>query len=328
MSAIKNTKIWKIASRIKEYMFGDTTRKILRRYYKNFQDYSFVDGKCRDLEQYDASITRLYHTIEKGLSYTDFRAGFGKNNIELLLDSLEQYSNKGFDTSYFFYETSLSCLKEYIRKNKEHGYVDPNLEERINRLPGKANESGGTITVCAPTHPDILTYEQLVTSRHSIRHFSNIPVDIELLKKSIMLAQYTPSACNRQGWKTRIIANKDKINTILANQNGNRGFGQEFDKLLIVTADLRTQQKSREIFQAFIDGGMYAESILNCLYCKGIGSVPLSASLTPEQEKNVRNAIGIDVAEVFILFIGVGNYPDGEFLTTKSERKPIEIEVV
>lgn len=73
---------------------------------------------------------------------------------------------------------------------------------------------------------------------------------------------------------------------------------------------------------------MYAESVLNCLYSKGIGSVPLSASLTAEQEKNVRKVIGMDDAEVFILFIGVGNYPEGEFLTTRSERKPIEVEVI
>ena len=252
----------------------------------------------------------------------------GKDNIDKLITSLEQYAAKGFDTSTFFYETALSCLREYVQKNKDHGHEDPQLEQRIGKLPGKANDFGGSIIVSAPSHPENLTYEQLVKTRHSIRHFSDKPVDVELLKDSIKLAQYTPSACNRQGWKTRIVADKEKIKDILANQNGNRGFGQEFDKLLVVTADLRTQQKSRELFQAFIDGGMYAESVLNCLYSKGIGSVPLSASLTAEQDKNVRAIVGMDDAEVFILFIGVGNYPDGEFLTTRSERKPIEVEVI
>ena len=215
-----------------------------------------------------------------------------------------------------------------IWERKQNGHEDSELELRVNKLPGKANKSGGTILVSAPVHPENLTYEQLVTMRHSIRHFSKEPVDGNLLQEAIKLAQYTPSACNRQGWKTRIVADKERIKTILANQNGNRGFGQEFDKLLVVTSDLRAQQKSRELFQAFIDGGMYAESVLNCLYSKGIGSVPLSASLTAEQEKNIRKVVGMDDAEVFILFIGVGNYPKGEFLTTRSERKPIEVEVI
>lgn len=297
-------------------------------YKERFTKYSFIDTKCEILEQYEASITRLYHTIEKGLSYENFRPGFGKDNIDKLLISLEQYSAKGFDTSVFFYETALSCLKEYLRKNEEYGYVDSELTERIKMLPGKANEYGGVTTVSAPVYPDRMTYEQLVTSRHSIRHFSTIPVDLDCLKEAIKLAQYTPSACNRQGWKTRIVTDKEKIKIILANQNGNRGFGQEFDKLLIVSSDLRAQQRNRELFQAFIDGGMYAESVLNSLYSKGIGAVPLSASLTLEQEENVRTIVELDDAEVLILFIGVGNYPDGIFLTTRSERKPCEVEII
>lgn len=293
-----------------------------------FEKYAFVDSECETLEQFEASIIRLYHTIEKGLAYEEYRACFGKDNVEKLITSLEQYASRGYDTTAFFYETALSCLNAYIQKNKASGYEDKAFEERVGKLPGKANNVGGTIIVLSPVNPELLTYKQLVTSRHSIRHFSEKPVDVELLKEAIKLAQFTPSACNRQGWKTRIVADKEKIKTILANQNGNRGFGQELDKLLIVTADLRAQQKSREAFQAFIDGGMYAESILNCLYSKGIGSVPLSAALTADQEKNVRAAVGMDDAEVLIMFIGVGNYPEGEFLTTRSERKPIEIEVI
>lgn len=328
MSTLKNSKVWKAASGIKKRIIGSTTRNVMDRYYKKFEENSFIDCSCRTAEQFEASIIRLYHTIEKGLSYENYRAGFGKENVCNLLISLEQYSSKGFDTSAFFYETALSCLKEYLRKNKENGHEDSELELRVNKLPGKANKSGGTILVSAPVHPENLTYEQLVTMRHSIRHFSKEPVDGNLLQEAIKLAQYTPSACNRQGWKTRIVADKERIKTIIANQNGNRGFGQEFDKLLVVTSDLRAQQKSRELFQAFIDGGMYAESVLNCLYSKGIGSVPLSASLTAEQEKNIRKVVGMDDAEVFILFVGVGNYPKGEFLTTRSERKPIKVEVI
>ena len=305
-----------------------SARSIIEEYQKRFEREAFEDCQCVSAEQFEASITRLYHTIEKGLSYQQYRPGFGKKNVENLLVSLEQYASKGFNTEAFFYETALSCLMEYVRKNKEYGVDDPVLTKRIDQLPGKANDCGGTIKVSAPVNPEMLNYEQLVLSRHSIRHFSDIPVDIELVKKCIRLAQYTPSACNRQCWKTRIIADKDKLEKILANQNGNRGFGQEFDKLLIVTADLRAQQKSREAFQAFIDGGMYAESVLNALFSKGIGSVPLSASLTPVQEKNIREIVNIGESEMLIVFIGIGNYPDGIVLTTRSERKPIEGEII
>lgn len=317
-----------IKTYLKNYLKRFKANRIGKAYFSKFISYSFVDCECKDTVQYEASIIRLYHTIEKGLSYENYRAGFGKDNVEKLLISLEQYSSKGNDTSVFFYETALSCLEAYINKNKEHGHSDVQLENRVKALPGKPNERGGTVTVSLPKNPENLTYKQLVTMRHSIRHFSNEPVDIELLKKAIQLAQYTPSACNRQGWKTRIVADKAKIKAILENQNGNRGFGQEFDKLLVITTDLRAQQRDREVFQAFIDGGMYAESVLNCLFSMGIGSVPLSASLTSEQDQNVRTIIDVCEAELFILFIGIGNYPDSEILTTRSERKPVDVEVI
>ena len=283
-----------------------------------------MDGQCELYEQFEASITRLYHTIEKGLAYENYRPGFGRSNIDELVNTLEQYERKGFDTSAFFYETALSCLKEYIKKNNEWGYYDEPLTERVAGLKGKANDFGGTITVSKPDNNAILSYKELMNARHSIRHFSNVPVDMDKIKAAISLAQCTPSACNRQAWKTWIINDKEKIEKILANQNGNRGFGHEFDKLLLITADLRMQQKSREVFQAFIDGGMYAESVLNSLYYYGVGSVPLSASLTLKQESIIRSTVGLDKAEVMILFIGVGNYPDGTFLTARSERRPSE----
>lgn len=294
-------------------------------YYFRFKKYSFSDCSCESPEQFEASITRLYHTIEKGLSYDNYKPGFGKDNVDKLITSLEQYSNKGYDVSAFFYQTALACLDEYIKKNLDNGHTDKLLAERIKKIPGQPNGLGGTIAVQKPINTERMNFKELLTSRHSVRHFSSTSVDRDLIYKAIRLAQYTPSACNRQGWKTRIISDRKKINRILENQNGNRGFGHEFDKLLIITSDLRMQQKNRELFQAFIDGGMYAENIINALFFYGIAGVPLSASLTTQQERIVRNIAEIDDAEVLILFIGIGNYLDS-CLTTRSERhKPVII---
>ena len=307
---------------------GSKAKKQLKQYYERFNKYSYVDCKCTSPEQFKASITRLYHTIEKGLAYNDYRAGFGTGNIEKLLQSLEQYVQKGFDCSAEFYETALSCLEFYIIKNKEYGIENKELETRVSQLPGSSNGLGGTIEIFAPIDTDSMNFEKLISSRHSIRHFSEQPVDIDKLTEAINMARFTPSACNRQGWKARIIEDRETVMDILANQNGNKGFGNEIDKLIIITTDLRSQQRSRELFQAYIDGGMYAANILNALYYKGIGSVPLSAALTPDQETAIRTRVKINDAEVFILIIGVGNYPDGKILTTRSNRREEKIEIV
>lgn len=290
--------------------------------------FSFVDGSCTDEKQFEASITRLYHTVEKGLSYLNYRPGFGKENVEALVRSLEQYS-KQYSVDKFFYQTALSVLNEYVRKNAEYGVENKELSKRISALPGKKNEAGGAIKFVPLSSEELskANYKELVETRHSIRHFSDKPVELERVENAVKLAQYTPSACNRQGWKTYIVNDKAVLREVLKNQNGNRGFGQEFDKLLVVVGDLRCFNRDREVFQVYIDGGMYAMRVLDSLYYERIASVPLSASLTKEQEENVRKLLKLDPAEVLIMFIGIGNYPD-ECQTTRSERKPAEYTVI
>ena len=86
-----------ILRRFKHFLFNDEYIK-LRRYYKSFNKFSFVDCKCKSFEQFEASIIRLYHTIEKGLAFPEYRPGFGKDNIDKLIVSLEQYNKFGYDT--------------------------------------------------------------------------------------------------------------------------------------------------------------------------------------------------------------------------------------
>lgn len=167
----------------------------------------------------------------------------------------------------------------------------------------------------------------MVTSRHSIRWFSDEKINEDTVKEAIRLAQYTPSACNRQGWQTILVSDQKTIVEILKNQNGNSGFGDRIQKLLLVTADLRYFNSDREIFQPFIDGGMYAQNVLNSLAYYGLASIPLSASLTSEQEKNVRRILRLDDSEELILFIGVGGYKSSN-VTTRSKRRTAEIKVI
>ena len=295
-------------------------RVILNQYYKRFCDNAFQIGHCSKQEQYEASITRLYHTIEKGLTYENYRAGFGKDNISNLITEMENYS-KIYDIDTEFYQTALSVLHQYQRKNKEYGVIDEKINSRISALKGKENNKGGIITFTPWSEKRLKEepYGEVVKNRHSIRHFSTQSVKLEDIYAALDLAQATPSACNRQGWKVNIIAEKTLVGKVLQNQNGNRGFGQEIDKLLLITADLRYFNSDREVFQPYIDGGMYAMSVINSLHYEHIATIPLSASLSKIQEDNIRTLLNLNEAEVFILFVGVGNYPE-HCQTTLSER--------
>lgn len=298
-------------------------------YLKKYNRYTFSGNMCSNYQQYEAHITKLYHAIEKGLSYQNYRAGFGKDNIERLIQLMECYAQE-YDVTAYFYETALSTLYAYVAKNKEHGLVDLELEEKLIGLRGKPNADGGVVTLSPYSADEVkrLGFEAFFKDRHSIRTYSTDPVALDRIKRAISLAQHTPSACNRQGWHARIVESRDVIKEVLSNQNGNRGFGESVDKLIVITGDLRYFNRSRELHQVYIDGGMYAMNILHALHYEHIASVPLSAALTAPQEVNIRRCLKLDDAEVLIMYIGVGNYPDGEAVTTRSARRPADITVV
>lgn len=321
-----------LKARIRKFISGgdnSLTKEIYRAYINRYERYSFVQGDCQLKEQYEASITKLYHTIEKGLAYTNYRAGFGSDNVKVLMAEMQHYASQGYDTEAYFYKTALCVLHRYIEKNRLYKHVDVKLNEAVAKLPGFPNDEGGILEFRPADVEQMrsMDYQDFAKSRHSIRHFSEIPVELEKVKDAIKLAQLTPSACNRQGWRTRIIADKSVLENVLKNQNGNRGFGQEIDKLLLVTADLRYFNSDREVFQAYIDGGMYAMSLINSLHYECIGTIPLSGSLTEKQDANVRSILRLEDAEVITLFIGIGNYPE-KCQTTKSIRHEPVIEII
>lgn len=308
-------------------MTGDGYMDYTERYIK----YSFKEGRVSYdyKQQHEAVIMKTYHSIEKGLAKNkDYRPGFGEKNIRYLIALLKSWADK-YDTGNFAYRAALSCIYEYLEKNKRYGHIDSELEQIINGIPGKSNGCGGSELFNVKRDDEIenFNYKEMVQFRRSIRQFSKEAVKKEKILKALELAQSAPSACNRQGWKVRIVQGlvKDKV---LENQNGNKGFGETIDKLLIITMDLRYSNSQREKYQAYIDGGIYAQSLLNALTYYNIATVPLSAALTEQQDANVREIANIDEAEILILFIGAGNYPDEDIYIPKSTRRPAKAEII
>lgn len=87
---------------LKVGLSNDPISKKSKDYLRSFNKWSFKGNKCIDEKQYEAVITRWYHTIEKGLAYINYRAGFGKKNIAALLESMENYLADGYSDDAFF----------------------------------------------------------------------------------------------------------------------------------------------------------------------------------------------------------------------------------
>lgn len=134
-----------ILSKIIRILRGTPNDRRAKEYAKKYKEFSFSGIDCKSYQNYEAVITRLYHTVEKGLSYEGehYRAGFGKSNINEIILCMNSYIMDGYSEEKTFYRTSLDVLHKYVEKNKEYGLIDEQLEKRISELPGSPNGLGG-----------------------------------------------------------------------------------------------------------------------------------------------------------------------------------------
>lgn len=293
-----------------------------RRYVTHSSTYSAMSQ-----ERMLGKLVLYYHVLEKGLSFENSRSGFGTQVLDNLIDTANKYVELQYDTEQLQFKTACSVIQKYFEANA-------NMTSRVIELNGKMNSDisqfcqvdlGGKRTV---TKSEILKavdldFKQFFNARHSIREFSDQEVDKQLILDAIDIAKKYPSVCNRQAIRTYLITSKDKVMEHLSYQNGNRGFREKIDKVIVITADLSVFSKAEERNQPFIDGGIYLMGLLLSLHSKGLGAVALNWSMHKKSDQTYRKLGTIKDSEVIISFVGVGNLKE-HMTVPKSERNNIK----
>ena len=293
--------------------------------------YNASNHTDKDIEKMQYTLSRETHTIEKGMSMRNPRKGFGQEKVSNLINRLKKYNQLyGMTDSSFLYYP-LSTIKSYIEYTNKTGVSIPDIEESYAELLNTTDfelvnvESG--IVRESKEHIQSLCnkdFESLLFSRHSLRYFSKRPVSKDILDKALILAQRTPSACNRQGWKAHVFMGNRSVELIRC-QGGSRGFEDEIRCAILVTANLKAFL-SFEVHQAYVDGGLYAMNLINALHSLGLGTIPLSTAFQ-YQKLAILKSFGIPENEVPILIIGVGHLLD-EFNVAVSTRKDIVLTTI
>ena len=262
------------------------------------------------------AIYKSYHGVEKGLSLTEPRPGFGVDKIAFLMGKLRDYRMK-FDPNGV--PAATSALQRYRAFNAGFAIENPALETFLTDTTD--DHSGGTRPV---RRDDIMaitdkTGADFFWSRHSVRQYADTPVAMEMVHAAVDMARKTPSVCNRQGARVHVFADAQKA---LSWQPGNTGFGHLASRAMIVTADLQAFSGTGERNQPFIDGGMFAMSLLYALHAQGLGACPLAWSMRADKDRAMRTALDIPDNEVVIMMISVGHLPE-TLEVAKSHRLPL-----
>ena len=268
-----------------------------------------------DQVRIETRLTFDTHRLEKGLSHTHFRFGFGKAVLAELAKRLELL--KRTDSQYTEnpkYIQALAAIGEYRRRHESAGY---DLSAVQSLFPTDVWESSlkvdsacaGSIIIRRESKKNNITlpFEQLAERRHAVREYDGTPVAQDLLNHAYRIAMTTPSVCNRQATRIHQIDDPQLVADALRIQGGFNGYDMP-PVLLLVTSDIRAFMNGNERNEPFTDGGLFAMNLLLALEACGLAACPLNVMFSFLQGEQTRSLLNLPDNEFLIMYIAVGNF--------------------
>lgn len=317
----------RIAEKTKNILFFRTfVGELLTAFYSIFIHLRFsFNNRMRDndKEKMRFYLVKHCHIVEKGLALPAPRLGFGEPKIIDLIKNAREYERlHGKDDVT---EMLRDMLREYLTFHQQRSYsLPPEFKVLITRFNAedRPNQKGGLKELRKEQWGSwsLEKYDHFVSCRHSVRDFSDTPVDDDRIHEIVRASINTPSVCNRQGWTVHYYRDKKTIQRLLAFQNGNTGFTECIDKLLIITGSAKAFTRY-EHNQLFIDGGLLSMNVMLALHAEGLGSCPLNTCMPFYKESAVKKAAGINRHERLIMMIAVGHLKDKFFVAQSGKYK-------
>lgn len=262
-----------------------------------------------------ARILRQTHILEKGLSLSNPRKGFGEEKIRILIEMLHKYIKDGFSTDKVPFQNALCVLEEYIVFQKALGYENESINKEMQTLRTYAHKSFDAgikrITLHELEEKIHADFPEFFNSRHSVRQFAPRSVKQSDIEKAVQLAMKAPTACNRQACKVYFYSD-EKTNRQLGKLiAGNTGFDEEVHNYLVITADSSAFYDTFERNQLYVEGGIFAMALMEALHYYGIGSCALQNGEFRDKNKKFKAICkNIPESEKIVIFVAVGYYKD------------------
>lgn len=322
--------IGRVKAKLYAYFFWQTNiGEYLNKIYdlKIFLSNSFRTDKLQTKENYIAFLTKQYHIIEKGLALPNPRQNFGKPKIILLIEKANEYV-KAYGS-----DRLIDCIKETLTSYLERNISLENDENELYVIIKKfvrtnyaSNNIGGLKKLDKDYINNITSFDfdSFVKSRTSVRNFSEEEVLIDEIYQAVEMARYAPSVCNRQSWKVHFYSDDKVKKELLKLQNGNNGFTDSINKVLLITTDTKKFTKL-ESNQVFVDGGLFSMNLLLSLHSLGVASCCLNTCLPYVDEKKMKIVGEIPSSERLIMMIGIGKYKDSFEVAISDRIHPKEI---
>ena len=252
---------------------------------------------------------RNIHRIEKGLSYATLKPVFAEDYI----GETVKYLKEGEKAQAFDKESigwGKAVLNEYFSKvnhTKTISKAFKTFEISIKQNNFPRNE----IPYKEVNRPNSdITYDQLMKlsiRRRSVRHYKDLKVGEDLIKKAYEIAKLSPSACNRQSFHYYFYNQPEIVKRLSQIPGGVAGY--EIPAVVVLVGNYNGYFDERDINAPIIDASLSAMSFLYALETLGLSSVCINWPNLPDREKKIRKVLNLKKHEFVIMMIGLG-YPE------------------
>jgi nitroreductase len=248
----------------------------------------------------EAQITKDYHRVEKGLALHAPKRPFGAGVKERLTSLLSVTTDEPYASQA---RRAVDALDQW----NLHGEID----ESISPLADTQYE---------PLKAGVLS--NFFNSRRSVRNFDpRKSITESTLRQAAQLASATPSVCNRQAARVHFYTGSDDVQRILRHQNGNTGFRSFIPAVAVVTVRRGMFLGPSERNQRWIDGGLFAMTLVWALHGLGLSTCMLNWSMNNAQSDALRQTAQIESSEDVIVLIAIGYSRNGHRIARSIRRE-------
>jgi nitroreductase len=282
-----------------------------------------------------AELLFQYHKLEKGLVMPGEPRVFGTDPAAASMRLMRRWEAIDLPLNDSIYLGALGALEAFQshlsrkRLDKQSpivGKVRTFLAERHQAVGGLGPQYTTPMPLKAPDAPagsnSWTAFSALANARRSVRDYAPGEVSIRDVEQAVTLAALSPTACNRQPCKVYLVDDAARIASVLALQNGNRGFGHKVPLLGILAVELSGFFDGSERHQPYIDGGLFAMSLMLALRAQGLGSCPLNWCVAPSTDRQLHKLAGIPESQVVTMMLAIG-YPVPDCVVPRSARRDL-----
>lgn len=270
-----------------------------KREFRNFAQ-SYAAPECSDQVQMESLLIFFVHQIEKGFSFDTYQYGRGRGALRNAADLSARLSK--VDTQWRnnpVYKDMILALGEYRRRHvladQDVTFMAELFDDDTNAdiVSASKNEYPSIeLSLASKADNAVVPFAELTERRHAVRSYSDEPVTRTDLEKAVTMSLRTPSVCNRQPARIRIFTDRKLIGEALKVQGGFGGYNLP-PALVLVTADLRVFMGTNEHNEGYVDGGLFAMSMLYSLEACGLAACPLNTMFSEENDKKTRDMLGV-----------------------------------